>query len=231
MKTFKITTLFIALALLSQTAVAQQKRNDWAQYGRYAQANAELKEKPRAVFLGNSITDMWTGSSPDFWKTHPDFAPRGIGGQTTLEMLCRFRQDVINLHPKVVCILAGTNDVAQNDGYISPENILSNIISMVELARANKIKVALCSILPCDIYQWRKEIQPADKIKHLNAMMKQYVDSKKDKNVVYVDYYSALDNGNGAMISEYTSDHCHLTPAGYKKIEAIIVPVVNKLAK
>mgnify|MGYP002605147026 CR=1 FL=1 len=231
MKTIKLLTLIAAAAMVFHTAAAQQEKKDWAQYGRYAQANAELKEAPRAVFMGNSITDGWPGGSPEFWKEHPDFAGRGIGGQTSLEMLCRFRQDVINLHPKVVCILAGTNDIAENDGYIAPENILGNIVSMVELARANKIKVAVCSVLPCDIYLWRQEIKPAEKIKKLNSMLKNYVDNKKDKNVVYVDYYSVLDNGKGGIIPECTSDHCHLTPAGYKKLEAVIVPVINKLAK
>lgn len=231
MKKIKTFTLIAVAVMLSHTAAAQQERKDWAQYGRYAQANAELKEAPRAVFMGNSLTDGWPKGSPDFWKEHPDFAGRGISGQTSLEMLCRFRQDVINLHPKVVCILAGTNDIAQNDGYIALENTLQNIISMVELARANKIKVAVCSLLPCDLIAWRREIKPAEEVKKLNRMLKDYVDKKKDKNVVYVDYYSVLDNGKGGIISEYTSDHCHLTPAGYKKLEAVIVPVINKFAK
>ena len=223
--------LMAVIVLAFQPSHAQQAFSDKVQYGRYAKANAELKENPRAVFMGNSITEGWVAGSPGFWKEHPDFAGRGISGQTSLEMLCRFRQDVIELHPKVVCILAGTNDIAQNDGYIAHENILDNIISMVELARANDIKVAVCSVLPCDKFSWRPEIQPAGKVVQLNNMLKNYVDTKKDKKVIYVDYYQALHNGNGGMKAEYTTDHCHLTPAGYKVIESIIVPVIEKLAK
>lgn len=221
----------IMLTLPNSASAQQSSRDDWAQYGRYAQANAALKESPRVVFMGNSITDQWVNVSPTFWKEHPDFAGRGISGQTTLEMLCRFRQDVINLHPKMVCILAGINDIARNDGYISPENTLSNIISMVELARANDIKVALCSILPCDKFSWRPEMKPADEVVKLNEMIKNYVKTLNKKDVVFVNYYPALHNGNGGMESQYTTDHCHLTPAGYEKLEAIIMPIIDKLAK
>ena len=127
------------MALAFQPSHAQQAFSDKVQYGRYAKANAELKESPRAVFMGNSITEGWVAGSPGFWKEHPDFAGRGISGQTSLEMLCRFRQDVIELHPKVVCILAGTNDIAQNDGYIAHENIRNHAAKQKGIAVAHAL--------------------------------------------------------------------------------------------
>lgn len=227
----KKTSILFAAALIVQTAAAQQQRKDWAQYGRYAAANASLTEHPLAVFMGNSITDGWPAGSPAFWQEHPGFAGRGISGQTSQEMLCRFRQDVIALRPRVVCILAGTNDIAQNNGFIAPENTVGNIASMTELARANGIAVAVCSLPPCDTVAWRPEIRPAEKVAQLNRMLKEYVNAKKDKKVVFVDYYSPLHNGSGGMKDEYTTDRCHLTPEGYKVLEGIIAPVIERLAK
>lgn len=135
-----------------------------ANFGRYAEANAAIEQSPDVVFMGNSITDNWAHMDPDFFAKN-NFVGRGISGQTSSEMLVRFRRDVIDLKPEAVVILSGTNDVAQNNGYISPENTLGNIISMCELAKAHGIKVILCSITPTSKFGWRPEIEPAQKIR------------------------------------------------------------------
>ena len=129
--------LLLAMCTLATSPLFSQ-HNDWAQFGRYAEANKSVQTPTRVVFMGNSITDGWWNTDSLFFKNN-GYIGRGIGGQTTAQMLVRFRADVINLQPKAVVILAGTNDIAQNNGYISPENILGNIISMAELAKANNI--------------------------------------------------------------------------------------------
>lgn len=216
--------MIIAAVLLSaatcfgQNFQALQKR-DWAYLTRYADENATLTTTPKVVFMGDSITEFWARQRPDFFAPN-NYLGRGIGGQTTSEMLVRFRQDVIELHPKYVALMVGTNDIAENNGIISLENMMDNIISMCELARANKIKVLLCSVTPCKEYPWRKEVDPLTKIPAFNALMKAYADHAK--GVTYVDYFSALTDGNNACKAEYTVDNCHLTNAGYEVIEAII---------
>ena len=136
--------LLIALAL---PALLTAQQRDWANYGRYAEANAQLTTPPAVVFMGNSITDGWDNAHPEFFTAN-NFACRGIGGQVTGQMLCRFRADVINLHPQAVVILAGTNDLAQNNGPIATQHIVENIISMAELAMAAGIRPIICSVLP-----------------------------------------------------------------------------------
>ena len=173
MKRFFLSVVLIATAVC---AAAQQK--DWANFGRYAEANAAIKQSPDVVFMGNSITDNWARMDPDFFAKN-NFVGRGISGQTSSEMLVRFRRDVIDLKPEAVVILSGTNDVAQNNGYISPENTLGNIISMCELAKAHGIKVILCSITPTSKFGWRPEIEPAQKIRDLNKMIEAYAKANK----------------------------------------------------
>ena len=146
--------LLIALAL---PALLTAQQRDWANYGRYAEANAQLTTPPAVVFMGNSITDGWDNAHPEFFTAN-NFACRGIGGQVTGQMLCRFRADVINLHPQAVVILAGTNDLAQNNGPIATQHIVENIISMAELAMAAGIRPIICSVLPAGKYPWRTEI-------------------------------------------------------------------------
>ena len=145
--------LLIALAL---PALLTAQQRDWANYGRYAEANAQLTTPPAVVFMGNSITDGWDNAHPEFFTAN-NFACRGIGGQVTGQMLCRFRADVINLHPQAVVILAGTNDLAQNNGPITTQHIVENIISMAELAMAAGIRPIICSVLPAGKYPWRTE--------------------------------------------------------------------------
>ena len=137
--------IFLSVVLIATAVCAAAQQKDWANFGRYAEANAAIEQSPDVVFMGNSITDNWARMDPDFFAKN-NFVGRGISGQTSSEMLVRFRRDVIDLKPEAVVILSGTNDVAQNNGYISPENTLGNIISMCELAKAHGIKVILCSI-------------------------------------------------------------------------------------
>ena len=139
--------LAVMAILIAAVAYAQPQVGDWAKFNRYHEANKEVTTTPRVVFMGDSITDYWVNADPDFFKSN-NFLGRGISGQTTAHMLVRFRRDVIDFHPKYVVILAGTNDIAKNLGDISPENSLGNIISMCELAKANKIKPIICSVLP-----------------------------------------------------------------------------------
>lgn len=213
----------LAMCMLATSSLFSQQ-NDWAQFGRYAEANKSVKAPTRVVFMGNSITDGWWNTDSLFFKNNR-YIGRGIGGQTTAQMLVRFRADVIDLQPKAVVILAGTNDVAQNNGYIAPENILGNIISMAELAKANNIDVVLCSILPAYEYGWRKGLEPADKIIALNKMIKEYADRH---NLTYVDYHSALKDERNGLPEKYSKDGVHPTMEGYKIMERLISEALEK---
>ena len=212
--------LLFALAL--PLLVAGQQR-DWANYGRYAGTNASLTTAPAVVFMGNSITEGWGRNRPEFFAEN-NFACRGISGQVSAQMLCRFRADAINLRPKAVVILTGTNDIAGNNGPIENEHIAENIVSMAELALAAGIRPILCSVLPAAKYPWRPEIESVpEKIADLNARLQQYA---AERGLTWVDYYSAMDAGDGSMRSEYTKDGVHPTPEGYAVMEGIIRPVL-----
>lgn len=213
----------LAMCMLATSSLFSQQ-NDWAQFGRYAEANKSVETPTRVVFMGNSITDGWWNTDSLFFKNNR-YIGRGIGGQTTAQMLVRFRADVIDLQPKAVVILAGTNDIAQNNGYIAPENILGNIISMAELAKANNIDVVLCSILPAYEYGWRKGLEPADKIIALNKMIKEYADRH---NLTYVDYHSALKDARNGLPEKYSKDGVHPTMEGYKIMERLISEALEK---
>lgn len=219
-KTMKSKILTAALLLGSLTATAQNTPKDWAQFGRYAQDNASVQASPKAVFMGDSITDCWDDKNAGFFKEN-NFICRGISGQTTSEMLVRFRQDVINLHPKYVVILAGTNDLAQNNGYIATEHIVDNIKSMCELARANKIKPILCSLTPVTVYGWRPEIEnPTEKVIELNALIREYAEKE---HIKYVDYHSALKDEKGGFPVKYSGDSVHPNAECYSIMEKIIL--------
>ena len=213
----------LAMCMLATSSLFSQQ-NDWAQFGRYAEANKSVETPTRVVFMGNSITDGWWNTDSLFFKNNR-YIGRGIGGQTTAQMLVRFRADVIDLQPKAVVILAGTNDIAQNNGYIAPENILGNIISMAELAKANNIDVVLWSILPAYEYGWRKGLEPADKIIALNKMIKEYADRH---NLTYVDYHSALKDARNGLPEKYSKDGVHPTMDGYKIMERLISEALKK---
>lgn len=214
--------LSIIMAALPLLAAAQP--TDWAGYGRYAEANARLTKAPDAVFMGNSITDGWDDAHPEFF-TDNNFACRGISGQVTSQMLCRFRADVINLHPHIVVILAGTNDLALNNGPIDMEHIVENIVSMAELARSAGIQPVLCSVLPAAKYPWRPEVKEvARKIRELNERIKAYAD---EEGIPWVDYYLAMAAGDGSMHSELTRDGVHPTREGYDIMERVIASVFD----
>ena len=215
------------LSMLAFTPIMAQHR-DWANFGRYAEANKAIAERPDAVFMGNSITELWAQYDPDFFAKN-NFVGRGISGQTTSEMLVRFRQDVIALNPRVVVIMAGINDIAQNNGYIAHENILENIISMCELAKAHDIKVILCSITPCAQFGWRKELKPAEPIRSLNKMIRAYAEQNK---IYYLDYHSALTTDEGGLPEKWTFDGCHLNLECYRAInEPMVCEAIDKVLK
>mgnify|MGYP003964703791 FL=1 len=202
---------------------------DWAHLKKYEQSNSELKkinEPDRVVFMGNSITEGWSNFDKDFFINNP-FVNRGIGGQTTPQMLIRFKPDVVNLNPKAVVILAGINDIAENTGPVTIENIAENIISMAEIAKANEIKVFICSTLPAIDFPWSPGMEPGPKVVKLNSILKNYCNSN---NIPYVDYFSAMsDEKGGLKVPEYTTadDLVHPNLAGYKVMEKIILKALN----
>lgn len=207
----------MAILVLGTAAFAA---GDWAAFGRYAEANKNVKQAPTLVIMGDSITDFWPNrTSSDFFNKN-NIVGRGISGQVTSQMLVRFRRDVLDLKPKYVAILAGTNDIAQNQGYISAENIVGNIISMVEIARANKIKPIACSILPAAKYPWRPEIQSVPMVQKINQMLKDYC--KKHK-VKYIDFYTPMVDENNGLPKKYANDGIHPTSDGYAVMEKVLL--------
>ncbi len=218
-----------AIAVLIMLPMVAQQKRDWAQLGRYEYQNAQLKKSPDVVFMGNSITDCWVDSVPEFFADN-NYVGRGISGQVSSQMLARFRQDVIALKPKAVVILAGTNDIAENDGWISNEGIMGNIISMCELAEVHNIKPILCSLLPCDHYYWLKNsnIYPAGRILQLNEMIKGYA---REKGYEYVDYHSAMTTATGGLDEKYTRDFIHPNRNGYEVMMPIVKAAIDKALK
>ncbi len=220
------------LVVVTATLFAQ---DDWAQHERYAAHNDTVMARNRmpeygynklaksrrveAVLMGNSITDNWAKFHPEFFAEN-NFVGRGISGQVTSQMLCRFQSDVIALRPKMVIIMAGTNDIAQNNGYISHEYILQNIQSMCELAKQNRIRPVLCSCLPAAAFKWRPEMKPAEDIKCLNEMIKAYAKANKIK---YIDYHSALVDEYGGLPKKYAADGVHPNMDGYAIMEQILL--------
>ena len=202
---------------------------DWAHLKKFDEENKKLKkinELKRVVFMGNSITEGWSNFDKDFFINNP-FVNRGISGQTTPQMLIRFRPDVVNLKPKSVVILAGINDIAGNTGPISLENTAENIMSMAEIAIANNIKVYICSTLPAIDFPWSPGLNPGPKVLKLNSLLKDYCDKN---NITYVDYFSAMaDEKGGLKVPEYTSadDLVHPNLAGYKLMEKIILDALK----
>jgi lysophospholipase L1-like esterase len=206
-------------------------KNDWPNFKRYREANEKLglpaANEERVVFMGNSITDGWIGISPEFFKGKP-YVDRGIGGQTTPQMLVRFRADVINLKPKVVLILGGTNDIAGNTGPSTLEMIENNLASMAELGKANGIKVILCSILPVYDYPWKPGLEPAEKIVTVNQWMKEYA---AKNGCDYLDYFSSVVDNRKGMKIEYSKDGVHPNKEGYKVMEVLAEEAINKALK
>ena len=213
MKRILLSLLFVAIAA---TLVAQ---SDWAQHDRYAAKNDSITTRPKAVLMGNSITDAWAKKRPEFFAAN-NFVGRGISGQVTSQMLCRFQADVIALCPKIVIIMAGTNDIARNNGYIAHEHILQNLQSMCELAKYHHIRPILCSVLPAAGFRWRPELTPAEDIKRLNEMIKAYAKANK---ITYIDYHSALVDEHGGLPQKYAKDGVHPNLEAYAIMEKILL--------
>lgn len=218
-------SLFIgSMALSCWTAQAQ----DWPNLNRFREANAQLaapaKGEKRVVFMGNSITEGWIRTHPDFFKANP-YVNRGISGQTTPQMLVRFHQDVVDLQPEAVVILAGTNDIAGNTGPSTLKMIMDNLKAMAEIAEANDIEVILCSVLPVKHYSWRPEVEATQQVVDLNKMIKEYC---KEEKITYLDYFSAMATPENFMIPEYTTDEVHVTPKGYDLMEQMVQEAIKK---
>ena len=213
------------LFFFSQIGLAQ----DWANLKRFQQNNIQLMasnvDENRIVFMGNSITEGWFSMRRGFFAGKP-YINRGIGGQTTPQMLLRFRQDVINLKPKAVVILAGINDIAGNTGPSTIEEIFNNIISMVELAKANNIKVILCSVLPVFEFPWRPGLKPAGKVVELNMLLKMYA---YQNDVLYLDYFTAMVDDSNGLKKELGIDGVHPNRAGYSVMEPLLEKAISTI--
>ena len=198
---------------------------DWPNLARYREENAKLPPpaagEQRVVFIGDSITDGWGRRPGSPFFTGKPYVNRGISGQTTPQMLVRFRQDVIALKPAAVVILAGINDIAENTGPTTIEAIEDNLTSMTDLAQANGIKVVLASVTPAVDFPWHPGKMPAPKVQALNTWIKQFA---SQRGFVYLDYYSALADNQGAMKEGMASDGVHPTDAGY----AVMAPLAEK---
>lgn len=201
--------------------------NDWPWLSHFREANAQLSPpapgENRVVFMGDSITQGWSDASPEFFADKP-YIERGISGQTTPQMLIRFHPDVIALKPKVVVILAGTNDLAENTGYASNEMIQDNFASMAAIASANGIEVILSSILPVYDYPWRPGLEPSQRIIDINAWMKNY---SEEHNHIYLDYFSAVVDDRNGMDSQYSYDGVHANKAGYRIMEGLVEKAIT----
>lgn len=209
-----------------QLAADSLLRNDWANFARYREANAQLAApKPgeqRVVFMGNSITEGWVRYWPAMFAGKP-YVGRGIGGQTTPQMLVRFHADVVALRPAAVVILAGTNDIAGNTGPSTNEMIQQNLQAMTEIAQANGIRVVLSSIVPVFDYPWRPGLQPAPRILAINAWMKAYA---ARVGATYLDYHSAMADARQGLRPELGSDGVHPNEAGYRIMASLVEPAI-----
>ena len=216
--------LFILISM-SETSFAQ----DWANLAKYETQNNQLPPKysgeKRIVLMGDSITEFWSQIQPEFF-TNTSYINRGISGQTTPQMLIRFRPDVLNLHPDVVVILAGVNDIAGNTGPTTNDTIFGNIISMVELAKANAIKVILCSVLPANNFYWRPNEKAAETIIQLNQLIQSYA---KEHDIPYVDYHSAMADAKNGLPKEFSEDSVHPNLKGYQTMQPLLEKAVQKL--
>jgi lysophospholipase L1-like esterase len=205
-----------SILILSIFMGGKAQAQDWPNLNKYQNENANLAPsaagQKRIVFMGDSITEFWSTLNPEYFAGKP-YVNRGISGQTTPQMLIRFRADVIALKPSVVVILAGINDIAGNTGPSTLEMITNNIFSMAELAKANHIKVILCSVLPAFDFPWKANQNPAEKVVALNETIQKYA---KTNGIEYLDYYSAMVDERKGLKNAYSNDGVHPNKAGYQ---------------
>ena len=231
----KIKCLLVLGIFSASLLQAQSKINenwaDWANFKKYAEQNkavpARVKGEKRVVFLGNSIFEGWLRLRPEFFAGKP-YYDRGISGQTTPQMLLRFYEDVLALDPEVMVLKAGINDIAQNTGPYNPLQTLNNIKAIAQLARANGIKVILCSVLPASDFRWRPGLEPGDKVIALNNAIRDFA---KTEGFYYLDLYSSVVDDKKGMKAEYANDGVHPTVEGYKVLEPLIEDAIRKVKK
>ena len=227
----RLTVLTFLVIVFQFTMTVAQDPNpmDWPNFKQFEELNSKLtkmkKNKNRVVFMGNSITIGWLQTNPNFFKDK-NYVNRGISGQTTPQMLVRFRADVVDINADVVVILAGTNDIAGNTGPVTLKMIVNNLKSMTEIAQANGIKVILCSVLPAYDYPWSPGKKPNIKIPKLNSMIKDFA---KESGAFYLDYFKALNDGNNGIVKEYSNDGVHLTAKGYHVLEPMLEKALDKV--
>ncbi|RYJ51130.1 acylhydrolase [Flavobacterium petrolei] len=197
---------------------------DWPNLNKYQNENANLKPiapgDKRIVFMGDSITEFWSVTDSEYFAGKP-YVNRGISGQTTPQMLIRFRADIIALKPAAVIILAGINDIAGNTGPATLDMIANNIFLMAELAKANNIKVILCSVLPAYDFSWKPNQNPAEKVVALNKMIKNYADAN---GILYLDYFSTMKDERNGLKTAYSGDGVHPNKLGYQ----VMAPLAEK---
>lgn len=212
----------------ASNAIKEDYIDDWAYLHHYAAKNKELaapkRRDKRVIFLGSSIFERWTALMPEFFA-NKNYINRGISGQISPQLLIRFRQDVIDLQPKAVIILAGSNDISGNTGHVTTETILDNIKSMCELAKKHHIKVILCAYLPVYDYPWRKGLEPAEKIIALNKQIEIYA---KQKHLVLLDYYTPFVDERKGQKAELTLDGVHPNSAGYHIMAEVTEAAIAK---
>ena len=226
--------IIIIIFIFSITFLIAQSRDytpdqDWSNLNRYkldnAQLGSPLEHEKRVVFMGNSITEGWSVLFPEFFEGKP-YVNRGISGQTTPQMLVRFRADVIALEPKVVLILAGINDIAGNTGPADVTMITNNIMSMAELAQSNDIHVIICSILPAKNFPWNPGMNPPPKILAVNTIIEKFAN---DNGIIYLDYYSSMVDEDNALKKEYGYDGVHPNKKGYQVMSLLAENAINRI--
>ncbi|WP_241258572.1 SGNH/GDSL hydrolase family protein [Flavobacterium sp. Sr18] len=216
--------LIYSILFLSIVMGGKVQAQDWPNLNKYQNENANLKPiapgDKRIVFMGDSITEFWSVTDSEYFAGKP-YVNRGISGQTTPQMLIRFRADVIALKPAAVIILAGINDIAGNSGPATLDMIANNIFSMAQLAKANNIKVILCSVLPAYDFSWKPNQNPAEKVVALNKMIKNYADAN---GILYLDYFSTMKDERNGLKTAYSGDGVHPNKLGYQ----VMAPLAEK---
>lgn len=207
MKKIFLTLSFLMLLYCSATVQAQQYK---------------------AAFMGDSITNNWKVFHETVFFNVFEYKGVGISGQVTMEMLQRFEADVISIHPKAVVIMAGTNDIAQNRGYVPLEQTVENIMAMADMATKNGIKVAICTITPVETYSWKPQIDPVACIRTVNSMLEELC---FERGYTWIDYYSAMVNGVRGFNTEFCTDRVHPLVTGYELLEQLVQPYLAELVK